>query len=494
MNSYPILTPEEAAAMINNGDNIGFSGFTPAGSPKAVSRALAARAKELHAAGQEFSVGVLTGASSGPSLDGALAEADAVAFRTPYQANASLRKSINSGKARYFDLDLSMMAQFVRYGFIDRVDWCVIEACDITDDGEIVPTTAVGVAPTYAQYAKKIIVELNAYHPKALRGLHDIYQPADPPHRREIPVYKPSDRIGTTTIKVDPSKIVGIVHTNQADEVSGFKDSDPVTEKIGENVAEFFSTELREGRLPKSFLPIQSGVGNIANAVLGAMGRNEGIPQFQMYSEVIQDSVIDLMKSGKLTFASGVSLTISPDVLAEMYENWDFYKPRLVLRPQEISNTPEVVRRLGLICINTAIEVDLWGNVNSTHIMGRQMMNGIGGSGDFARNGYLTVFTCPSVAKGGKISSIVPMVSHSDHSEHSVDIIVTEQGVADLRCKSPRERALAIIENCAHPDYRPMLLQYLEDAGQGQTPHNLKSVFNMHVSFLETGDMHNAEF
>ena len=71
------------------------------------------------------------------------------------------------------------------------------------------------------------------------------------------------------------------------------------------------------------------------------------------------------------------------------------------------------------------------------------MMNGIGGSGDFTRNAYISIFTCPSVAKEGKISAIVPMVSHLDHSEHSVNIIITEQGVADLRGKSPKERAEA---------------------------------------------------
>ena len=60
------------------------------------------------------------------------------------------------------------------------------------------------------------------------------------------------------------------------------------------------------------------------------------------------------------------------------------------------------------------------------------MMNGLGGSGDFTRNAYISIYTTPSTAKDGKISSFVPMVSHVDHSEHSVKIMVSEYGIADL--------------------------------------------------------------
>lgn len=101
--------------------------------------------------------------------------------------------------------------------------------------------------------------------------------------------------------------------------------------------------------------------------------------------------------------------------------------------------------------MNTALEADIFGNVNSTHVTGTKMMNGIGGSGDFTRNAYLSIFTCPSTAKGGKISAIVPMVSHLDHSEHSVQVLITEQGVADLRGKSPIQRAHAINRKLRSP-------------------------------------------
>ncbi len=224
------------------------------------------------------------------------------------------------------------------------------------------------------------------------------------------------------------------------------------------------------------------------------MGSNPDIPAFGMYSEVIQDSVVQLMREGRITFASGTSITVSRGVLKEMYADLDFFRPRIVLRPQEISNNPEIVRRLGIISINTALEVDIFGNVNSTHVMGKNMMNGIGGSGDFTRNAYISIFTCPSLAKGGKISPIVPLCSHMDHSEHSVQVIITEQGVADLRGKTPQERSQLIIEKCAHPDYRGELRGYLESVKAGHTPQSLALAFAMHQQFLKTGDMRGVEW
>jgi acetyl-CoA hydrolase len=347
----------------------------------------------------------------------------------------------------------------------------------------------VGSAPTFCNLAKKVIVELNRHHPATVLGLHDIYEPADPPYRKQIPIYSVSDRIGSPIITVDPAKIVGVVETDLPDEARGFSEISPLTETIGHNVADFLAGQLAAGRLPSSFLPIQSGVGDIANSVLSALGSNRRIPPFEMYTEVIQDSVISLIEQERVKFASSCSFTVTPPALKRVYDNLKFFRSRVVLRPQEISNSPEVIRRLGVISINTAIEVDIFGNVNSTHVMGRKMMNGIGGSGDFTRNAYLSVFTCPSVAKGGKISTIVPLVSHVDHSEHSVHIIATEFGVADLRGKSPFERANEIIEKCAHPEYRELLHSYMTIVEGGHTPHTLSAAFRMHEQFQKTGDM-----
>jgi acetyl-CoA hydrolase len=491
---FPILTAEEAAAMVNHNEHIGFSGFTPAGAAKVIPSAIAQRAIAEHEAGRDFKVGVLTGASTGPSLDGALAKADAIKFRTPYQSDKDLRASINAGKTHFFDMHLSLLPQYVRYGFLGPLDWAVVEAADVSVDGKVLLTTSVGAAPTFLSQAKRVLIEVNERHPKELLGFHDIYEPESPPYRRPIPINNAEDRIGTQRVWVDPKKIMGIVHSNRPDEVKDFSPVTGVTTKIGFNVAEFLASELKAGRIPKQFLPIQSGVGNVANAVLGAMGAHPEIPRFQMYSEVIQDAVIDLVKADRCSFVSGVSLTVTDAVLQSMYDNLDFFRRRLMLRPQEITNNPEIVRRIGIISVNTALEADIFGNINSTHVLGQKMMNGIGGSGDFTRNAYISIFTCPSTAKDGKISAIVPMCSHMDHSEHSVQVLITEHGIADFRGKDPRERAELVITNCVDPSYRDLMWTYFKLTENGHTPQTFRSAFAFHEAFLETGDMRNTKY
>lgn len=487
------ITPEEAASVIKNGDTVGFSGFTPAGCPKVVPPAIAQLARREHEAGRPFQIGMFTGASTGERLDGELARANAIKFRFPYQTNNDLRTLINTGGTDFADLHLSLLPQELRYGFMGGVDVAIIEAADVTEEGEIVPTSAVGITPTICRLAKKIIVELNDQHPRSIRGLHDLYEPEDPPCRNVLNLLKVDDRLGSEVIKVDPSKIVGVVRSSAPSDPSKFAPVDDVTQAIGDNVARFLANEIKMGRIPKEFLPVQSGVGNVANAVLGAMGESKDIPPFLVYTEVIQDAVIDLMRKGKVKFASGCSLSVSPETLEAFYKDLDFFRDKVILRPQEISNHPEIIRRLGLITINTAIEADIYGNINSTHVMGTRMMNGIGGSGDFTRAAYISIFTTASVAKDGNISSIVPMVTHHDHSEHSVKVIISEHGIADLRGKSPRQRAEEIISKVAHPDYRPLLREYLEHTTKGQTCHNLDTCHEFHREFLRSGSMKNVD-
>ena len=492
--AIPFISAQEAAEHIKNGDNVGFSGFTASGTPKVVTEALAEKAIKEHEQGREFKINLFTGASTNDHVDGALARANAINMRTPYQSSADLRKRLNAHDAHYFDLHLSELAQKLRYGVFGKLNVAIIEAADIDDNGEIILGTGMGIAPTIAMLAEKVIVELNEALPKSIRGLHDVYLPADPPYRREIPVYKASDRIGSPVLKVDPAKIVGIVKTNAKDGVKSFTEPDETTMLIGQNVCNFLLNELRAGRLPKSFLPMQSGVGNVANAVLHGLGEVDEIPQFDMYTEVIQDAVLDLMEKGKCRFSSTCSLTFSDETMDRFFKNVDFFRDKVLIRPGEISNNHEIIRRLGVISMNTALEADIFGNVNSTHVVGTKMMNGIGGSGDFTRNAYISIFSCPSITKEGKISNIVPMVSHLDHSEHSVAVLITDQGIADLRGKDPLQRAELIIENCAHPAYRPLLRDYLKLSNGGHTPHTLKAAFAFHEEFNASGDMQKTDF
>lgn len=483
-----IVTAEEAAAIIKPGMNIGTSGFTPAGYPKAVPLALAERIKKEH-----FKINLWTGASVGKELDGALAEAGGIAKRLPYQTNDALRKQINNGAIQYTDLHLSHVAQMSRYGFLGgKVNVAIVEACAITEEGHIVPTTSLGNAPSYVQSADIVIVEVNTSQPLELEGMHDVYVPQDPPNRGPVPIVKVDDRIGTTYIPAGPDKITYIVPCDLPDAVRPLAAIDDDAKAMSANLTEFFNSEIKHGRLPKNLLPLQSGVGSVANAVMAGMV-DSPYKNLTVFTEVIQDGMFDLIDAGKLDFASGTSLTPSPDGLKRLYANLKEYRKKILLRPQEIANSPETARRLGIIAMNTAIEIDIFGHVNSTHIMGTKMMNGIGGSGDFARNGYLTIFFTNSVAKGGDISSIVPMCSHIDHTEHDVDVFISERGVADVRGLSPKERARVIIKNCAHPDYQPLLLDYLERAekatGYAHTPHLLDEALSWHIRFMKTGSM-----
>jgi acyl-CoA hydrolase len=369
--------------------------------------------------------------------------------------------------------------------------------CDIEEGDDVCKaylTAAGGISPTAARLAKHVILELNSFHNPNAKFIHDVYEPLDPPYRKAIPIEHVSDRIGKPYVEIDPKKIVGVVECNIPDEARAFSDSNPVTDRIGYLTAEFLVEEMHKGRIPKEFLPLQSGVGSTANAILGALGQDKHVPDFNIYTEVIQNSVIGMMLEGRVKDASACSLTVSNECLMQVYDNMDHFRNHLTLRQSEISNSPELIRRLGVIAINTAIECDIYGNANSTHISGTKMMNGIGGSGDFIRNAYLSIFTCPSTAKGGLISSIVPFVSHQDSSEHDVNIIVTEQGVADLRGKSPAQRAQIIIENCAHPDYKQLLWDYLKMAKGGHTKHYLPAAFAMHDTLARKGDMHLTDF
>lgn len=492
--AFNFISAQEAAELIHNGDTLGLSGFTAPGNPKLILEAVAAKAAKEHEEGREFKVNIFTGASTNDHVDGVLARNNAINMRAPYQNTPDLRKRINSHDAHYFDRHLSEMAQEVRYGFYGDIDCAIIEAADISDSGEILLGCGVGNIPTFAPMAKRIFIELNEALPKSLYGMHDIYKPLDPPRRREIPIYAPNDRVGSPTLKVDPSKIVGIVRTNALDGVKAFTQPDEVSKRIGANVVNFLVSEYRKGRIPKEFLPLQSGVGNVANAVLNYLGEDKELPNFMMYTEVVQDSVLELLRLGKCTFASTCSMTFSDEVESQLFADLDFFHDKILLRPSEISNNPEVIRRLGVIAMNTALEADIFGNVNSTHVLGTRMMNGIGGSGDFCRNAYISIFSCPSVTKEGLISNIVPQAAHVDHSEHSVDILITDQGIADLRGKDPVQRAHEIINNCAHPMYRELLNDYLKIGRGGQTPLVTDAAFEFHRAFASHGDMQKADF
>ena len=487
------MDADAAAALIGHGMNVAMSGFTGAGYPKAVSLALASRVHAAHDRGEDFRIKVLTGASTAPELDGALARAEGIELRLPYQSDPVLRERINAGELEYIDLHLSHVAQYTWFGYFGPIDVAVVEVTSIDEDGHLVPSSSVGNNKTWLEQAGRVILEVNHWQPAALRGMHDIYYgTALPPNRKPIPLVRPDSRIGEPWLQCDPDKVVAVVETDAPDRNTPFDPPDAASKRIAENLLEFFRHEIKRGRLTPSLLPLQSGVGNIANAVLAGLAES-GFHDLTAYTEVIQDAMLDLIERDVLRVASATAFSLSPTAIEAFVSNVDRYRERIVLRPQEISNHPELIRRLGCIAMNGMIEADLYGNVNSTHVCGSRVMNGIGGSGDFARNAYLSVFMAPSTAKGGAISTIVPMVSHVDHTEHDVMVVVTDQGLADLRGLSPKQRARAVIAHCAHPDYRDALQDYFDRASRDSfgkhTPHLLGEALSWHQHFIERGTM-----
>jgi succinyl-CoA:acetate CoA-transferase len=482
-----VVWPHQAAELINDGDVVGISGFTRAGDAKVVLLELARRSARE---GRPIRIDLWTGASVGDEVDGVLAENGMLRRRLPFQAEGRLRKSINKGDVMFTDQHLGQTAEYVRSGSMGYPNVAIIEAVAITSDGGIVPSTSVGNSSVYAQTAETIIVELNLAQPLELEGMHDIYDPGPRPGRRAIPIMRAGDRVGDSVIRVNPDKVKAVVITNKMDDSRPLAAPDEDQKQMSGYIIEFLEHEVKMGRLSRSLAPLQAGIGVLANAVFAGLGESS-FENLEVYSEVLQDSMFDLLDSGKLVLASGSSITCSPAKLKYVLEHIHRYRGKVVLRPQEISNHPEVIRRLGLIAINAALEVDIYGNVNSTHVMGTQMMNGIGGSGDFARNSYLSIFVTNSLTKGDSISCIVPMAAHVDHTEHDVQVLVTEQGLADLRNLAPRERARLIIDHCAHPKYRELLRDYVKEAERrgGQTPHDLTRALSWHQRYLETGTM-----
>ncbi|WP_085993910.1 acetyl-CoA hydrolase/transferase family protein [Oceanobacillus senegalensis] len=481
-----VVSAEEAASWIKHGMTLGLSGFTRAGDAKAVPTALVKRAEE----GEQFKVNVFTGASLGSDIDKMFAEAGIVHKRLPFQAEPIMRKKINTGEHLFVDQHLSHTAEILRADVMETIDFAILEAISVTEDGLLIPSTSVGNSQAFAEFAENIIIEVNTAQPQTLEGVHDLYSPSKQGEREPIPLTKADQRIGEIGIPIDLNKVKGVVFTHQVDSASTIVQPDEETKMMANHLLNFLREEVKSGRLTESLMPLQSGIGSVANAVLHGMIDSE-FNDLVVYSEVLQDAVFDLMDAGKVNFASACSITLSEEKMKQVFNNFEKYRNKLVLRPQEISNQPEIIRRLGIIAINTALEFDIYGNVNSTHVSGTKMMNGIGGSGDFARNSRLGIFVTKSIAKDGDISSIVPFVSHVDHTEHDVDVVVTEQGYADLRGLAPRERVPLIIENCAHPMYREQLWDYYKEALErgGQTPHVLEKAFAWHTNFKEHGTM-----
>ncbi|CAI9631784.1 acetyl-hydrolase [Alternaria burnsii] len=500
-----IAKAEDLLHHFPNGAYIGWSGFTGVGYPKKIPTAMADHVEKNNLQGQ-LKYNLFVGASSGAETENRWARLNMIERRSPHQVGKEIAKGINNGNINFFDKHLSMFPVDLMYGFYtlnkphNKLDVTIVEASAITEDGGIIPGASVGASPELIQMADKIIIEVNTAAP-SFEGLHDITMTDLPPRRKPYLIMSPEDRIGTPHIPVDPEKVVAIVESDYPDQTQPNAAEDETSRAIAANLIEFLKHEVKHGRLPENLLPIQSGIGNIANAVVGGLASGgANFKNLKVWTEVLQDSFLDLFDSGNLDFATATSIRFSPDGFHRFYENWDRYAPKLLLRSQQVSNSPEIIRRLGVIGMNTPVEVDIYAHANSTCVMGSRMLNGLGGSADFLRSSKYSIMHTPSSRPTKTdptgVSCIVPMCTHIDQTEHDLDVIVTEQGLADVRGLSPKERARVIIKKCAHPDYVPILEDYFNKAefeclrkGWGHEPHLLWNSFDMHKHLNEHGTM-----
>ena len=497
-----VMDPEDTIPFFKNGMNVGWSGFGSNGCPKVIPPALADYVEKNNLVG-DMCFNLFTGGSVAPDIENRWATDKLIDRRWPYQLGNVIRTAVNSGNARMGDTHLGMFAEDLYNGFYTKesggsLDIAIIEATAITEDAGIVLSTTVAAAPEIIQIADKVIIELNTAIP-SFEGMHDIPVLSHPPYKTMQAVHKVSDRIGKSYVPCSVDKIVAVVESTKLDNGPVLSPPDDVSEKIAENILDFFITEIKHGRLPKNLLPLQSGIGNIGNAVVGGLVKGP-FSNLQLWTEVMQDTMLDFFDVGKLDFGSTSGLTLSNKGFERLYNNWGKYSNKVVLRPQQISNNAGNIRRISAIGMNTPIEFDIYGHANSTHAGGTRLINGIGGSGEFIRNSYLSIMHAPSVRPSRVdplgLSSVVPMVPHVDHTEHDINVLVTEQGLADLRGLCPTDRAQLIINKCAHPEYKPILQEYFDRAkkecfpkAMGHIPHMLFKVFKMQRNLAEKGTM-----
>ncbi|KAK9452045.1 uncharacterized protein V1518DRAFT_410228 [Limtongia smithiae] len=498
-----LRTPEELIPLFKTGYHIGMSGFTGVGGPKAVPVALQEYVEKNNLQGQ-LRFNLYVGASAPDPIEGKWAELDMIIKRSPHQVGKRISNSINKGHMLFFDKHLSMWPQDLMYGYYTlnetkpTLDITMVEASAITEDGGIVPGASVGATPELIACSDKVIIEVNTKLPN-FEGLHDIMIPDAPPYRKALAVETVDQRNGLPYIPIDPEKVVAIVESDYSEMTGANSPEDDMSKAIADHLVEFLEHEVKMGRIPENLHPLQSGIGNIANAVVGGLA-DASFKNLTVWTEVLQDSFLDFFDSGNLDFATATSIRLSPEGFERFFKNWDSYSKKLLLRSQQVSNSPEIIRRLGVIAMNTPVEVDIYAHANSTNVMGSRMLHGLGGSADFLRNAKLSVMHTPS-ARPTKVDShglscIVPFATHIDQTEHDLDVVVTEQGLADLRGLAPRERARVMIDKCAHPVYKPILTEYLDRAeswalrtGSGHEPHILKDAFKMHINFQEKGTM-----
>ncbi|MFB6184225.1 MAG: acetyl-CoA hydrolase/transferase C-terminal domain-containing protein [Haloarculaceae archaeon] len=472
--SLATTTAAEAAASVDADATVATSGFGRVGYPKAVPVALADDDVDR-------SLTVVSGGSVGDEIDTALVESGDLARRHPFVAVEAARDAINAGDVAFADRHIAGLADDVATGRFGDVDVAVVEAVAVGEDW-LVPSTSLGATPAFVAAADELIVEVNDAQPLALCDVHDVYRRDLPPDREPIPLAGPGDRIGTSHVSFDATKLAAVVRTDERDTPYRFRDATAADRAIADHLVTFLEAEVERNPVFAESLALQFGVGSVGNALMaGIEDADFGDRSLTYFGEVVQDGLLDLLDAGRLDAASATALALSERGQQRLFDDVERYAGDVLLRPAAVSNSPALVDRFGVIAVNSALAVDRTGHVNSTHLRGSHLVNGVGGSGDFTRNAAVSVIALPSTAGNGDVSRIVPEVAHVDHTEHDVDVVITDHGIADLRGLSPRERADAVTPIAA-PSFRSELEAYDRTAreGGGHVPRDPNELLGWH--------------
>lgn len=473
-----LMSPDEAASFIENGSVIGIGGYTSAGYPKKIVRALAKR-KEV--GNTDFQIEVVTGANVSP-IDRILSENNLVTKRSPMIQGKKMSSMVNANLVDYCEQQMNKMPRLLSTGAFGHIKTAIVEAIGITKEGYIIPSSSIGMVPNLIDAAEKVFIEVNTKQPYNLSKFHDIYRPKK---GKIIPLEQVTQKIGKPYLEVDKNKILGIVYSDEMDEINPAGKSTTTNRKIAENLLNFLELEYKHCgfKLP----PIQTGFGNLATDVVASFAESN-FKDLEFVCGILQEANIELLINGKAIGASCGSIHMTDKVIRAVESG--VLDNILILRNGEITNNAEIIGRFAPITLNSGIELDIYGNLNSSHISGNRIVNGLGGGANFAENAGLSIVILASTGKDGNISNIVPMVSHQDIMEHDVDVIVTENGVADLRGKSDRHRALDIINNCTDL-YKKDLMNYFRNAEKkgGHHPIDFETCFSFHKNFQENGTM-----
>ncbi len=471
--AVPECDAATAAEIIEHGETILAGGFGSVGYPKAVPAALAELDRDLD-------LTVVSGGNVGPEIDVECVGRGIVTRRFGYQNRDVSTAAANDGSLAYHDRHLSRVGDEARTGFYGSPDVAIVEAIAVGEDW-FVPTQSIGQVPSFVAAAEKLIIEVNETVSPKFSAFHDVYLRELPPNRGEIPLEDPSGRIGSSRVHFDPEKLSAVVRTDRRDTPYEFRTPTDSDRAIAANFLEFLRAEADRNPALSSRIALQFGVGSLGNSLMEALDSDLLSDRELVYfGEVIQDGLLDALDSGAVSTASGSSLALSAEGTERLLEDVDRYADRVVLRNSDVSNNAGLIDRFGVVSINTGVDVDIYGHANVTHINGTRLVSGIGGGADFTRASLLGIVVLSSTTSDGEISRIKPMVPHVDYTEHDLSVVITEQGVADLRGLSPRERATEIVESCAHPKYRPALRSYLDRATEkgGHVPHDFDSAFS----------------